>query len=265
MSSFPVTTVDDSEKLLMLAARRNRLPSVAVAREDMRVNKSTVSATVVGYCRVSTEEQARTGLGLAAQRLAIAGACQVRGWVIVAIEEDEAASGASMSKRDGLRRALERIDRGEASTLVVAKLDRLSRSLLDFAQLMERSRREGWTLIALDLGVDTTTPSGALLANVLASFAEFERRLIGQRTRDALHIRRRSGVALGRPPALSDDVRTRIQGLRATGASYRAIAAILEADSVPRAHGGSRWHAATVRRVLKRDSIRDSDTHAGSA
>lgn len=67
-----------------------------------------------------------------------------------------------------------------------AKLDRLSRSVLDFAALMQRARRRGWNPVVLDLGVDTSMPAGALMANVMASFAEYERHLIGQRTSDAL-------------------------------------------------------------------------------
>src|SRR5207248_6984277 len=78
--------------------------------------------------------------------------------------------------------------------------NRLSRSLLDFSGLVEQSRREGWQLVALDLGVDTSTPSGEMLANVLAVFAQFERRLIGQRTREALAIKRAQGGP-ARPPA----------------------------------------------------------------
>jgi len=91
-----------------------------------------------------------------------------------------------MAKRPGLASALEQLDADQADTLVVSKLDRLSRSLLDFAALVERSRRNGWTLVALDLAVDTTTPSGEMLANVLAAFAQFERRLIGQRTKEGV-------------------------------------------------------------------------------
>jgi DNA invertase Pin-like site-specific DNA recombinase len=72
-----------------------------------------------------------------------------------------------MAGRPGLEAALEAIERGEADTLVVAKLDRLSRSLLDFAGIMDRSRRKGWSLVALDLALDTTTPSGELMANTL--------------------------------------------------------------------------------------------------
>ena len=102
----------------------------------------------------------------------------------------DTASARSLVSRPGLARALADIERGAASVLVVAKLDRLSRSLLDFAALMERSRKQGWAVVALDLGVDTTTPSGEMMANVLAVFAQFERRLIGQRTREALAVKR---------------------------------------------------------------------------
>lgn len=83
----------------------------------------------------------------------------------------EAGSSSTSSRtpaqagRDGLRRALEAIEAAHAEALVVAKLDHLSRSLLDFAALMERGRKHGWNLIALDLGVDTSTPSGEMMAS----------------------------------------------------------------------------------------------------
>jgi DNA invertase Pin-like site-specific DNA recombinase len=205
---------------------------------------------VVGYVRVSSDEQVRSGAGLEAQRSAIDAECLRRGWNLVEVHEDRAASGGSVRAREGLRRALGRLEDGSAEALVVAKLDRLSRSLLDFAQLMERSRREGWALVALDLGVDTTSPSGALMANVLASFAEFERRLIGQRTREALAVKRRQGVRLGRPAQMDPRLRARILLLGEQGASLAAISAELNASGASTAHGGRRWYPATVRRVL---------------
>jgi DNA invertase Pin-like site-specific DNA recombinase len=125
------------------------------------------------------------------------------------------------------------------------------RSLLDFASLMERARREGWALVALDLGVDTTTPSGEMMANVLASFAQYERRLIGQRTKDALEIRRSQGVRLGRPSEISGEVVARIAAYREGGASLRSIADALTSDGVPTVHGGARWYASTVREILR--------------
>src|SRR5262245_11855580 len=112
---------------------------------------------VVGYIRVSTSEQADSGAGLEAQRQAIEAEASRRGWKLVHVFEDAGASGKSLDGRRGLQRALEAIEAGTAGGLVVARLDRLSRSLLDFAALMERARKRGWNLIALDLGVDTST------------------------------------------------------------------------------------------------------------
>jgi DNA invertase Pin-like site-specific DNA recombinase len=133
---------------------------------------------------------------------------------------------------------------------MVAKLDRLSRSLFDFAGLMERARRKGWALVALDLGVDTTTPSGEMMAAVLATFAQFERRMIGLRTKEALAAKRAAGVRLGRPRRLSDDVVVSIVADRESGLTLQAIADRLNIENVPTAQGGKLWRAAQVRAVL---------------
>ena len=98
---------------------------------------------VVGYIRVSTEEQAASGLGLAAQREAIEAECDRRGWQLLRVFEDAGASGSSLTRRPALTETLEALRSHEADAMVVAKLDRLSRSLLDFAGLMESARREG--------------------------------------------------------------------------------------------------------------------------
>jgi DNA invertase Pin-like site-specific DNA recombinase len=84
---------------------------------------------------------------------------------------------------------------------VVAKLDRLSRSMIDFTGLMAKAQRQGWALVALDCAVDTSTATGEAMANMLATFAQFERRLIGQRTREALAVGRQvaSGSAVRQP------------------------------------------------------------------
>lgn len=162
------------------------------------VNKRNVSLTearlVVGYRRVSTVEQRTSGAGLEAQRQAIVAECERRGWALLEIFEDGAASGRSLSGRPGLQAALQAVESGLASAIVVMKLDRLSRSLVDFANLMERSRRRSWSIVALDLAVDTTTPSGEVMASVLTAFASYERRLIGARTREALQVVARHGI-----------------------------------------------------------------------
>lgn len=205
---------------------------------------------MIGYVRVSTAEQAGSGLGLEAQRDAITAECQRRGWVLERIYEDAGASGKSLAKRPGLADALTVLAAGQAAGLVVAKLDRLSRSLRDFANLVTVAHDQRWTLVVLDVNVDTTTPSGELLVNVMASFAQFERQIIGQRTRDALAVKRSQGVRLGRPRLLPDAVVERIVAARAAGRSLRSIADELTAERVPTAQGGARWYASTVRAVL---------------
>jgi len=166
------------------------------------------------------------------------------------IGEDSGASSATL-ERAGLQRALDALDRGTADIIVIAKLDRLSRSVAQGAQVMDRAKRKGWSLVALDFGLDTTTPAGEMVANVILSTAQYERRLIGQRTRDALAAKREQGVRLGRPQTLPDDVVHRIVGARDAGSSFRAIAAQLEMDGVPTARGGPTWHASAVRAVCE--------------
>jgi len=204
---------------------------------------------VVGYVRVSTSEQGESGAGLEAQRAAITAACAQRGWTLVAIEED-VASGTSRNRRPGLDNAIRACERGPAKGLIVAKLDRLSRSLSDFADVMLRCKRGGWALVALDLGVDTSTAAGALVANVMASVAQWERDTIADRTRQALAVKKAQGVKLGRASTLPATVSRRIARDRANGLSYRAIADRLNAAGVPTGQGGRQWYPMTVRTVL---------------
>jgi DNA invertase Pin-like site-specific DNA recombinase len=204
---------------------------------------------VLGYTRVSTEEQGRSGAGLAAQRSAIRQACDSRGYRLLSVVEDRGYSAKSLD-RPGITAILTELEADHADALMVAKLDRLSRSLLDFAGLMERARCQEWALVALDLGVDTSTPAGEMMANVLATFAQFERRMIGQRTKDALAQKRAAGVRLGRPRNLSDRVVERIITDRANGLTLQAIADKLNVEKVPTAQGGALWRPSSVRAVL---------------
>ena len=203
---------------------------------------------VIGYCRVSTAEQANSGAGLEAQRRAIVEECSRRGWELVAVLEDAGFSARDM-KRPAVQEALRVLEAGEASGLVVAKFDRLSRSMIDFTRVMGLAQAQGWALTALDCNVDTSTPGGEALANVLAVFAQLERRLIGQRTREALEVKKRQGVRLGRPRTLPEEVRERIVAARREGRSYPEIANTLNAENVATAQGGKSWHPSTVRKI----------------
>ena len=206
---------------------------------------------VLGYVRVSTDEQAKTGHGLAAQRAAIAAECERRGWDLVGIVGEVKGASAKSLDRAGLQSVLASMDAHEADVLLVAKMDRLSRSLLQGAQVMERAKARRWALVALDLQVDTTTPAGEMLANVVLSTAQYERRLIGERTKAGLAAARAKGKVLGRRQSLSDAIVGRIVAERAAGRSLPAIARGLVADGAPTAQGGASWYPSTVAAVLK--------------
>ena len=205
----------------------------------------------IGYVRVSTDEQAERGHGLAAQREAIRAECERRGWQLVEIVgEHRGASGKSLD-RAGLQRALGLLDRHDADVLVVAKLDRLSRSLSQGSAVIERAARRGWSLVALDFGLDTTTPAGELVANVMLSAARYERRQVGERTKAGLAAARAAGKRLGRPRSLPSEVVARIVAERAAGRSLPAIATGLGADGVATARGGTTWYPSSVAAVLR--------------
>jgi DNA invertase Pin-like site-specific DNA recombinase len=209
---------------------------------------------VIGYTRVSVNEQADSRLGLEAQRAAILAEAERNGWTVVDVIEDAGYSGKDL-RRPGITAALDALTKHRADALVVSKLDRLSRSMLDFAGLMDRATRQHWGLVALDLNVDTTTPAGEAMAHVLATFAQFERRLISQRTRDALAQAKihgtRSGRPIGRTSSLPSAVVRRVVRERAKGRTLRAIAAGLNADQVPTGQAGASWYASTVAAVLR--------------
>lgn len=136
---------------------------------------------------------------------------------------------------------------------MVAKLDRLSRSVVDAGRLLEEARKRGFNVVALDLGLDLSTPTGELVANVLAAVAQWERRMIGVRTSEALRVKIQAGW---RSPSweqrVPTAVRRRIVATAMAGRSQREIANQLNQEQVP-ALGGS-WHRGTVIRVLRQYS-----------
>jgi DNA invertase Pin-like site-specific DNA recombinase len=206
---------------------------------------------VHGEVRVSSDEQHGSRAGLEAQRRAIAAACGRRGWRLVEAGE-EAGLSAEDLQRPGIEETPRLLAPAEGKTLVAAKRGRLARSLRDLTALIATAQQQGWALLALDCVLETTTPAGEAVATLLASFAPFERRLISQRTRAALAVKRAQGVRLGRPPTITRYALDRIRRERAAGQSLAAIANGLNADRVPTAQGGRRWYPATVRYTLNR-------------
>ena len=126
------------------------------------------------YGRVSTARQAGSGPSLDDQEERLAEAVAQRAWVQVDHLTDPGVSGRKLTNRPRLAEALERLDRGGADVLAAAKLDRLSRSERDFAQLLDRAERAGWAVVVLDVDVDTTTAAGRLVVDVVNAAAAFE-------------------------------------------------------------------------------------------
>jgi len=202
---------------------------------------------MVAYLRVSTEEQAEHGYGLDAQELEVRRAAEYRGWELVALERDEGLSGKSL-QRPALLRALRAIAAGKADGLIVAKLDRLTRSVVDFGELLEWFEDARAALVALDVNVDTSTPAGRMVAQVLVVVAEWERRTIAARTKSGLAAKRASGGKTGRP-AVADrpQLVARIRELREqAGMTLQEICDVLNSEGVPTARGAGIWRPSSV-------------------
>jgi len=202
---------------------------------------------VIGYARTSTEEQSN---GIEVQRSQLQAEAERRGWTLDIRHEH--ASGKTLARRKALRQVLDDLDRaGPNGVLMVPKLDRLARSTIDCLNLLERARRRGWAVIVMNLGgekLDTTTAAGKLQATMLAAFAEFEREMISDRTREGLAIVKARGVKLGHPSPVPEETRQKIVHLRTAGLSWQAMADRLNAEAVPGPAGGV-WHSTSVRRV----------------
>jgi DNA invertase Pin-like site-specific DNA recombinase len=219
---------------------------------------------IVAYYRVSTEGQGRSGLGLEAQRDAVAGLCQTRGWQIVA-EFTEVESGKRNDRLE-LSAALHRA-KVTGAILVVAKLDRLSRNIAFLTALQE----SGTSFVAADM-----PEANELTVHIMAAVAQAERKAISKRTREALAVAKARGIRLGNPKgaaallraakgnrAAIDAVRANaasraadyapiIADIRAAGLlSLPSIARELNARGIVTARGGN-WHPSSVHNLLQR-------------
>ena len=202
----------------------------------------------IGYIRVSTQEQAQSGLGLEAQAVAIRAEATRRGWDLEIIA-DEGESGSKVD-RPGLLIVKDKLARGEAQALIVAKQDRLMRSSLGWAQIVSESKDQKWSLICLDINLDTASPMGECMGTILAAIAQLELEQIRKRTKDALAVKKAQGVRLGRPATMPEETRARINALRNSGVTLQGVADTLNAEGIPTARGGSKWYASTVQKAI---------------
>jgi DNA invertase Pin-like site-specific DNA recombinase len=207
----------------------------------------------IGYIRVSTSAQGKSGLGLEAQEAALSRFAETEGYELVqTFKEVETGKGAdALDRRPQLAAALQ-VAKKHRAPIIVAKLDRLSRDVHFISGLMMHKT----PFIVAELGAD----ADPFLLHIYAALAEKERALISQRTRDALAAKKAQGVRLGglnaKGIANRDEAIQRAEQLRPVfselaGLSQAKMAAELNARGVP-APAGGQWHAITVRRVQSR-------------
>ena len=221
---------------------------------------------VVGYVRVSTREQAESGLSISAQERRIRQYCEYKSLDLVKIIKDENVSAATaLSEREGGAELLSMVE-DNSWGVVAVKLDRLFRDAYDCLGVTKGWGESGVALHLMDLGVDTNTAMGRAFLTNAATYAELEKNLISERTREALKQLKIEGGNLGAPSygwkyALDRDEKgrrklvqdmTEIQTaydcviLRDSGFTYQQIADKFNAEGIPSKRGG-RWHPSAVR------------------
>jgi DNA invertase Pin-like site-specific DNA recombinase len=222
----------------------------------------------IAYVRVSSEEQADSGLGLEAQRQRVAAYCQMKDLHLSEVFEDPGISGGKpLASRPAGSKLLAAAKR-DKSVVVVAKLDRLFRSVADAANVIADFNKKGIELVAIAEGFDTTNPYGRAMAQMASVFAELERAMIRERTRSAMNVKRSRGERIsGHAPfgwdfgfggqlvenACEQKIIARIRQLHADGLSYRGIARHLDCEGIlPKR--GSRWIHTTVKSILLRNA-----------
>jgi site-specific DNA recombinase len=222
--------------------------------------------TALGYVRVSTDEQAQHGLGLEAQRQRVRAYCEMKGLHLAAIFEDPGLSGGKpLGSRSAGGRLLA-VARRTKPVVVVAKLDRLFRSVSDAAQTITDFDRYGIELVAISEGFDMTNPYGRAMAQMASVFAELERAMIRERTRAAMRVKRgRKERISGHEPygwdfglggklienAKEQKIIIWILKLLNRGESLRGIAKRLN-DRGIEPKRATRWLHSSVLRIVKR-------------
>lgn len=221
------------------------------------------SRLVLGYARVSTDQQADRGISLDAQQARIRALATVHELDIGETFIDSAS--ASSLRRPELARLLAAVDAGRVRTVIVAKLDRLTRSVRDLADLLDRFERHDVALLSVAESLDTRSAAGRLVLNVMVSVGQWEREAIGERTREALRYKRGRGERTGNLPfgfALAadgvhlvphrDERRTLAlaRKLRAAGLRLDDIADRLNKIGF-RTRSGGAFHKMAVSRMLR--------------
>ena len=219
----------------------------------------------MGYTRVSTEEQALSGLSLAYQKERIIAQCKASDLDLDEIVEDAGKSGRDL-KRPGLQRILDMVGLSLIDGVVILKLDRLTRSVKDLGYLLDTFAKKGIALKSVQDSLDTTTASGKLIVHFMGAIAQWEREVIGERTAAALGVKRARGEKTGgsvpygytvdgkkmlhEDPGEQAVIRYIVEH-RKSGKSLRSITNALNSTSI-RSKLGKLWHPQTIKEILAR-------------
>src|SRR5262249_25921000 len=220
----------------------------------------------LGYARVSTKEQADSGLGLEAQRQRIPARCAMKGIRLAEVFADSGISGGKPLASRPARSQLLAAALKSKTPVIVAKLDRLFRSVADAANVIADFDKKCIQLVAIAESFDMCSPYGRAMAQMASVFAELERAMIRERTLSAMNVKRsRCERISGHAPygwdfgcdgrlvenAREHQVIARMRQLQSEGSSYRGIATRLEAEGIlPKR--GRRWAHTTVKSILTR-------------
>ena len=210
---------------------------------------ATTTPAVI-YRRVSTDEQAASGLGLEAQYDTCEKHAAARGWSPVAVFTDSGVSGSTPLRDRPAGAQAVALAKAEGAILVVAKLDRIGRDAIDRLTLLRDAARDGWRIESPDIsGIDPTSAEGRLMHGVMASVAEYERALIGIRTSAAIRASLRRGERWGRRPEIQAEAVEMARDLRGRGLTYAEIGnALIDAGHTP--PRTDQWNRDTLRRMV---------------
>ena len=223
----------------------------------------------VGYIRVSTDEQANEGVSLDNQRKRIEAFCIAKDWELVDVYEDAGKSGKDLN-RDGIQKLIKDSGKGIFDAVVVYKVDRITRRQRDLWHLIDDVfEPDGIGFVSVNEPFDTTSAIGKACLGMIGVFAQLERDLIAERTKDALKYKRDKGDYLGTVPLGYDIVSGELQEredelavvkyakkLRSGGYSLGKIAQTFNGEGVPTKRGG-KWYRSTVRYLLNNELYGD--------
>jgi DNA invertase Pin-like site-specific DNA recombinase len=237
---------------------------------EMRYNPRdgglSMGSGFIGYVRVSTDEQARIGVSLEAQEAKIRDYARLNDLDLSRIIRDEGESGKNL-RRPGVLDIISMVKHKEIEGIIVYKLDRLSRKVIDTLNLIEQFDKSGIAFHSITEKIDTKTAAGRFFLTILSALAQMERDLISERTKGALNYKRSKGGCAGNVPygyrkvgekkysmlVIDKDempILSEIKKMRQGGVSYNGIATHLNFKDIKTRDGGI-WYAETIKSILQ--------------